>query len=167
GAIESLQVQAIGTGQMSESHRISLEYGAAANAGPKTVVLKLAAADQTSRSTGVSLGIYEREVRFYRELAPRVGGPPARCALALYNERDGFFTLLLEDIAPARQGDQIAGCSVAEARLAMQGLAQLHGPLLEDHALGASGWLNRPRPSTRRSSPSFCRAFSSATAIAS
>jgi thiamine kinase-like enzyme len=146
GAIEALQVRAIGTGQMSESHRISLDYSAAADAGPKTIVLKLAAADQTSRSTGVSLGIYEREVRFYRELAPRVGGPLAHCALALYDERDGFFTLLLEDVAPARQGDQIAGCSVAEARLAMQGLAQLHGPVLEDRALAASGWLNRPAP---------------------
>ena len=35
-------------------------------------------------------------------------------------DADGWFTLLLEDIAPAIQGDQIAGCTVAQARLAME-----------------------------------------------
>jgi len=146
GAIDSLQVEAIGTGQMSESHRVSITYADPERAGPATIVLKVAADDPTSRSTGVSLGIYEREVRFYREIAPRLAGPLARCALALYDAREGFFTLLLEDVAPARQGDQIDGCSVAEARLAMQGLARLHGPLLEDRALAQSGWLNRAAP---------------------
>jgi len=146
GAIDSLQVEAIGTGQMSESHRVSIAYADPERAGPATIVLKIAAGDPTSRSTGVGLGIYEREVRFYREIAPRLGGPLASCALALYDEREGFFTLLLEDVAPARQGDQIAGCSVAEAGLAMRGLARLHGPLLEDRALAQSGWLNRAAP---------------------
>jgi hypothetical protein len=43
---------------------------------PASVVVKVAASDPTSRATGVGMSIYERsEVRFHRELAPRVGGP--------------------------------------------------------------------------------------------
>jgi hypothetical protein len=146
GPVASFAAQPIGTGQMSVSHRVSLTYEDPARAGPASVVLKLAATDATSRATGVGLGIYEREVRFYRELAPRVEGPLAACPLALYDPREGWFTLLLEDVGPAHQGDQIAGCTVEQARLAMHGLAMLHAPLLGDRALGANAWLNRPAP---------------------
>src|SRR5437899_9294206 len=117
GPVALLAADTIGTGQMSESHRLALRYEDRERAGPASVVLKLAASNPTSRGTGVGLGIYEREVRFYRELAPRVGGPLAACPLALYDQREGWFTLLLEDVGPAYQGDQIAGCTVEQARL--------------------------------------------------
>jgi hypothetical protein len=135
---------AIGTGQMSQSYRFLLTWDDRTPRGPASVVVKLAASDETSRSTGVGLGIYEREIRFYREVAPRVGGPVARCHFAAYDADDGWFTLVLEDAAPARQGDQIAGCSVAEARLAMRELARLHAPVWDDEQLDAAEWLNQP-----------------------
>jgi thiamine kinase-like enzyme len=107
-------------------------------------VVKVAASDQTSRSTGVGLGIYEREIRFYREVAPRVRGPVAACHLAVHDPREGWFTLVLEDAAPAVQGDQIAGCTVEEARLAVRELARLHAPVWDDEQLGTADWLNQP-----------------------
>jgi hypothetical protein len=146
GPIRSFTAAHIGTGQMSDSHRISLDYADPDGAGPATVVLKIASADSSSRATGVGLGIYEREVRFYSELAPRIGGPLATCRVASYDEVEGWFTLLLEDVAPALPGDQLAGCSVEQARLAMRALARLHAPVLEDRELASSGWLNRPSP---------------------
>ncbi|HUH79969.1 MAG TPA: phosphotransferase [Solirubrobacteraceae bacterium] len=141
GPIESLQLTRIGTGQMSESTRVSIDY-AAETTGPASVVLKTASTDESSRATGVGLGIYEREVRFYRELAPRIGGPLADCRFAAIAP-DGSFTLVLEDLAPARQGDQIAGCTLEQARVAMRSLAQLHAPVFADPQLGAIPWLNQ------------------------
>jgi Ecdysteroid kinase-like family len=145
--IDDFQIEPIGTGQMSESRRVRIEYaaGSAAESEPRpaTVVLKTASADESSRSTGVGLGVYEREVRFYQELAPRIQGPLARCHLAVLDPAEGWFTLLLEDVAPSVQGDQIEGCSVEEARLAMQELAKLHAPVLGDAELGATPWLNQ------------------------
>ncbi|HTZ88198.1 MAG TPA: phosphotransferase [Solirubrobacteraceae bacterium] len=147
GPIDSFVTEPIGTGQMSESHRVSLTYADPATvAAPTSVVLKLAAQDTASRATGVGLGIYAREVRFYDELGPRIGGPLPSCSAALFDESEGWFTLLLEDAADARPGDQIAGCSVAEAHLAMRALARLHAPVLGDHALAGTDWLNRPSP---------------------
>jgi hypothetical protein len=146
GPIDAFQSEPIGTGQMSESHRLSLSYADARQAGPETIVVKLAAEDAGSRATGVGLGIYEREVRFYDELAPRIGGPLPHCALARYDDGEGWFTLLLEDAAPATAGDQITGCSLQQARLAMDALARLHAPVLGDAGLAASAWLNRPSP---------------------
>jgi Phosphotransferase enzyme family len=141
--IEHFQIEPIGTGQMSESRRVRIAYAGGSPAGPSSVVLKTASADPSSRATGVGLGVYEREVRFYRELAPRIGGPLARCDLAVIDSAEGWFTLLLEDIAPAVQGDQIEGCTVERARLAIHDLARLHAPVLGDPQLGATPWLNQ------------------------
>jgi hypothetical protein len=141
--IEVRSVAPIGTGQMSQSHRVTFvgEDGAEG-----TVVVKLASEDPRSRATGVGMGAYEREISFYRHLAGRIGGPVPSCHLAEYDSAEGWFTLVLEDVAGARQGDQIAGCSVGEARLAMQALARVHAPVLGDLAVGSAAWLNGPNP---------------------
>jgi hypothetical protein len=144
GPLASFAIEEIGTGQMSESHRISLIYEDPQRAGPATIVIKVAASDPTSRATGVGLGIYAREVRFYRELAPRIGGPLAHCRFAHYDETEGWFTLVLEDVAPAVTGDQIAGCSVEQAGLAMRELARLHAPVFADRRLSEADWLGQP-----------------------
>ena len=146
GPIAGFDIEQIGTGQMSRNHRIGLDYGDGAEGGPASVVLKTASADETSRSTGVGLGIYEREIRFYRELAPRLGGPLAECHVAEFDAEGGWFTLLLEDATPAAQGDQVAGCGVEEARLAVGELARLQAPVFGDPQLGATPWLNQANP---------------------
>ncbi len=141
--VDVRSVEPIGTGQMSQSHRVSFVERDGTEA---TVVVKLASEDPRSRATGVGMGAYEREISFYRHLAHRIGGPLPAFHLAEYDPAEGWFTLVLEDIAGARQGDQVAGCSVEQARLALRALARVHAPVLGDLALGAADWLNRPSP---------------------
>src|SRR2546427_370697 len=43
-------------------------------------------------------------------------------------------------------GEQIAGCSVEQARLAMRELARLHAPVFGDRVLAEAEWLSRPAP---------------------
>lgn len=139
-------VDAIGTGQMSQSYRVTFT---ADGGEAESVVVKLAAEDATSRATGVGMGAYFREVAFYRNLAGRIGGPLPACHLAEYDAADGWFTLVLEDITGAQQGDQIRGCTVEEARQALVELARVHAPVLGDLALGMADWLNQPNPLTQ------------------
>ncbi len=141
--ISGFEVEPIGTGQMSESCRMSIDYARGPDDGPSSIVLKTASAAPNSRAAGVGLGVYEREVRFYRELAPRIRGPLAECHLAVVDPAQGWFTLLLEDVAPATQGDQIGGCGFEDARLAIHELARLHAPVFADAQLGATPWLNQ------------------------
>ena len=143
GPVSNFAIESIGTGQMSESRRIVIDYARGGERGPGSVVLKTASEDESSRAAGVGLGVYDREVRFYRELAPRIGGPLPRCHVAAIDPNEGWFTLLLEDVAPATQGDQIAGCSVEDARLALAELARIHAPVFADPQLGATPWLNQ------------------------
>src|SRR4051812_36254179 len=135
-----LDVEKIGTGQMRLSYRGTLDGG-------DSVVVKLSATDPTSRGTGLGLGIYEREVRFYRELAPRIGAEAlARCHAAAIDSTGEWFTLVLEDIAPATQGDQIAGCTPEQARLALRALAEIHAPMIADSVHAETMWLQRDSP---------------------
>ena len=67
--VTDFTVERIGTGQMSECYRVGLSYSDGAS-GPASVVLKVAAADPSSRQTGLAMGLYEREVRFYTDIAP-------------------------------------------------------------------------------------------------
>ncbi len=146
GPIAEFTVEPIGTGQMSETRRVRIAYASNSQAGPSSIVMKTASEDQSSRATGVGLGIYQREVLFYHELAQRLEGPLAHCHLAVIDSAEGWFTLLLEDVAPAMQGDQIAGCAVEHARLAIRELARVHAPVFADPHLGATPWLNQEQP---------------------
>ena len=143
--VAGFSFERIGTGQMSECYRVSLAYRAD-DGGPTSVVLKVAATDPVSRQTGLALGLYEREVRFYTDIAPRIGGPVAPCFSSAFDPATGAFHLLLGDAGPALVGDEIRGATVEQATLALAQLGRLHGPLLGDPAMASAEWLNRETP---------------------
>ncbi|WP_343602253.1 phosphotransferase [Mycobacterium sp.] len=145
GTVADFGTERIGTGQMSECHRVRLTYAEAGD-GPASVVLKVAASDPVSRQTGVGLGLYEREVRFYRDIAPRLAGPVAPCYHAAVDAAAGVFDVLLGDANPAAVGDEIRGATVEQARLAVTELARLQAPLLGDSTLADAPWLTRESP---------------------
>jgi hypothetical protein len=138
----------VGTGQMCDSIRLSLTYGPGGT-GPSSLIAKLPAADPTSRATALSLRNYEIEVRFYQELAPTL---PIRTPAVYYADIDvptASFVLLLEDLAPAEQGDQLTGCSVEQAVVAIDELVKLHAPRWGDPALAGLDWLHRDPEGSR------------------
>src|SRR5437867_2004328 len=134
--VKSFEKQPVGTGQMADSVRYTMDDGS-------SVVIKFASADDTSRATGTALHSYEIEVRFYQEVAPTVGIRTPHCHYAAVEPDTGWFTLVLEDLAPAVQGDQMAGCSVDQAALALEELVKLHAPRWGDDRLTKLDWLHR------------------------
>ena len=131
----------IGSGQVG----MNLRFAATSDdpSVPSSIVVKLASPDETSRATGMALRNYEREVKFYRDVQPTVDIRVPHCHFADWNEETGYFVLVMEDMAPAEQGDQIRGCSVEEARVAVQELARLHGPRWGDESLFGYDWMER------------------------
>jgi aminoglycoside/choline kinase family phosphotransferase len=55
------------------------------------------------------------------------------------------FVLVLEDMAPATQGDQLTGCTLEQARDAVRELAKLHGPRWDDPTLYDVDWIEHDR----------------------
>jgi len=127
--VDSVTSEIVGTGQMGSTHRLRL---AGDPALPATVLAKLPSEDAGTRM--LMAGAYLNEIRFYNDLAGGVDIQVPHTYYAGIGE-EGTFTLLMQDLAPAQVGDQIAGCSPGQARGAVVNLAGLHGPTWCDSQL--------------------------------
>jgi len=142
GRVTAVEAAPVGTGQMCDSLRLALTYDGAPPTAPATIVAKLPAADPTSRGTALALRSYEKEVRFYQQVAPDLPICTPTVFHAAIDPATASFVLLLEDLAPARPGDQLAGCSPAVVASAIDELVRLHTPRWADPTLAELEWLH-------------------------
>ena len=128
----------VGTGQTGKCVRFDLELAAGAAETPTTLIGKFPSDNALSRSSAVAMGIYAREVHFYRDLAPRLSITVPRCLYAAIDDRGDRFLILMEDLNPALPGDQLLGCSAEVARAAVLELVGLQAPTWCDASLAAT-----------------------------
>ena len=107
---------------------------------PVALIVKFAA-DGPARAVASSMGLYEREVRFYNEVAPQVGVTVPRCSFAEIDLESGLFALVLDDLSPARAGDQLIGASDEDIAAAVATAARLHATWWDSADLAAWRWL--------------------------
>ena len=136
----------IGTGQFGACVRFTLTYARRGPGYPATIVGKFPSNDAATRRMAVTVRAYSREVGFYNRLQSRLQVPTPRCYHAAVRDHGPEFVLLLEDMHPAIQGDQISGCAPSLARAAVLALVGLHGPTWRDGALAEAGWMNFADP---------------------
>lgn len=141
--VASIGFEPVGTGQLGSCYRMTIAYGR--GQGPERLVVKLPSTDPSSRAA-VAAG-YRTEVEFYRRLASTLEIRTPECWFADISDDGTRFTLLMEDLAPAQQGDQITGCSVEQAIEAARNVARLHGPSWNRPEFLALDWL-MPRVNT-------------------
>jgi len=142
--ITKLAVEPVGTGQLSVSLRARFETATPVSGLPGSVVLKLPSANQELRA--FLRQAYLAEIGFYRELAATVDVDAPVCYLVAATPDASSFTIVLQDLAPALPGDQIAGATVPEVAQATRNLAGLHGPRWGDPSLWDSPWLEAAKP---------------------
>lgn len=130
--IESITAEPVGTGQMAGSYRLTLNHAGESDI-PETIVAKLATGDAAQRELGS--GVFRNEVRFYRDLAAGFTVPTPTCFATTISDAGTEFVLLLEDMGSAVQGDQISGCSAAQAESVAVAAAGLHAPRWNDPTL--------------------------------
>lgn len=147
--VRSVQTAPIGTGQTGATYRLTVQYGDE-TALPGSFAIKLPSQDDTVRDR-VAIG-YRSEHAFYNEVAGLVQVPIPRSYHCEIGGEGAEFVLLLADMAPAEQGDQIAGCSAAEARLAVRALAGLHAPSWCDPKWTDFPGIAMPKPDTAMAS---------------
>lgn len=140
--VKSFTAKPVGTGQIGDSVRFTLAYERAGQDAPASIVGKFPAAGEESRATGVMLGNYLREVRFYQQLAPTALVQTPRCYFTDVDEATSDFVLMMEDLAPAVQGDQLTGVSLEQARLVIEQAAKLHASHWGDARLDDMPWVS-------------------------
>ena len=142
GRLRGFTADRIGTGQMCDSYRLTLDWDGGVDA-PASVVVKCPSHDEASRNIAKLTGTYVKEVSWYRELAAASGVPAPRCYHSEIAGDDIDFVLILSDLTPARQGDQLTGLGLAGLAPCIDAAARLHGHLWNDPRLAEIAWLAR------------------------
>lgn len=143
--VRDFAARRIGTGQIGQSVRFDLVYDEAPADAPASLVGKFPAPEPESRNAGVMLGNYEREVNFYRRLAASALISLPKCYAAEFDPATHDFILMMEDLSPAEQGDQLRGCTLDQARLAVLEAANLHASHWDDPAIDELPWVTGAR----------------------
>lgn len=144
GAVASAQAEQINVGQgfAGRVFRLAVTYEGASDAAPSTLIAKLPASDPRARTVLDDLGVYHNEIAFYDDLASDAGVRTPRRYFAAQDRAVRRYVLLLEDLAPARVGDDVAGCTVEEGELVLGRLAEMHARWWNAPRLESFAWLS-------------------------
>jgi hypothetical protein len=126
----TLDPAAAGVGFMGEVGKVGVRYDGDARGAPTSIIAKFPTHSPEIATMMHPTRIYEREHRFYRELAAQ---SPLRtpavyhitCEIADTPDAERYM-LLMEDISALTLGNQVAGVSVDQARVALEGLGAHH-----------------------------------------
>ena len=140
--IASAEIESVGAGAgfAGSVYRIRLGYRDVDSTAAKTLIWKTVSGDERTREFLTTLGVYERELRFYQLLADSVESAP----LSLFSEFDpetGAFCLIIEDLSYMESGDQIEGCTFAQALNVVNGAALLHAQFWSEQVDSALSWV--------------------------
>ena len=127
----------VGIGLLGQLRRYALTW--AGGDGPASVVAKFPAAGAKSRALAVALGMYPREVAFYRDLSA-AGGLSVGCHHAVVDERTHDFVLVLADMSAATTVDQLTGCTPGRAAELVTALADHHARYWDGAGLDRAPW---------------------------
>ncbi len=136
---------AVGQGFMSDMAKLTVAYDRDAPNLPTTMIAKLPATYESARAVAMQLNLYEREIRFYQDAAPK---SPIRTPGLICGEIDSAnqrYALLLEDCSHCEQLDQTVGMNYEQAKLATLKLADFHARWWDADDLGSFDWLPGPK----------------------
>lgn len=139
----STEIIGAGAGFIGQLARVTLEYDRDDAKAPKALIAKYPTLDPAGREIGNMFRFYEREARFYGEIAGEV---ELRTPKPYFNGMDvekGEYILLLEDLHPGRCGDQLESCAHAEVRMAVEEVAKFHATWWESRRLDEIDWMPR------------------------
>jgi len=131
---------AAGKGFMGQLARIGLHYDQPEEGAPASLIAKFLTYGPENRVVADLFRLYETETRFYEQLADKVSLRTPRRYHSARCPNCTDFILLMEDLAPARVGDQVVGCSKAQSELAIRELAKFHAAWWDSPSLAELDW---------------------------
>ena len=133
-----------GKGFYGQIFRLKLSYESPRAEGPQSMIVKLSSGNPAMRQRPNTKASYAQELRFYQTLANKSVLPTPTCYYSDIDLESGWHVLLLEDLAPARSGSRIDGCSVAQAQTAIHYIGRFHAHWWQNPELETLDWLAPP-----------------------
>ncbi len=134
--VDAIDVQTIGAGVGFMGQLARVTFGS--DGEPKSLIVKMPSSDPGAQMIGGMMRVWEREHRFYTEIAPLIRS--VRLPKCLHSAADPY-VLVLEDLAPARPGDQVVGPTPGQARAIIDSAAALHGEWFGRPELATFDWM--------------------------
>ena len=127
--VDSFRIDAIGvdTGFAGSVFRLHLTHAGHSSGGPRpeTVIWKTSSSHPRTHLLLTRLRAYQSEVNFLTRLAPLVPIAP-ETYFSEYDSSTGQVSILQRDLGGMIPGDQLEGCSLAQAVDVVRALASLH-----------------------------------------
>lgn len=163
--VEGFEAEVIGAGRgfVSTTTRLRLRTDPP-GCGPAAVVLKSESANPVFQGLSRQLRAFEREVRFYRELAPPLADQLPRVHGCSDGDDDHW--LLMDDLSALRPGDQVRGLSQEEVSAVLRRIARVHACTGRIPGSRSAPGCPRTPSGSRATSPRSCRPSSATTPCA-
>ena len=141
--VQSVEVEPVpaGSGFVGQAAHLRLTYDRPEEGAPTAMFAKLSPAVPEVREKLRAVGLFQTEAGFYRDLSPEVPVRVPRAYAAIYSDDTGESLLLLEEIGHMRFGDNVAGCSPADAAMVTCTLAELQAHFWNNPRLQSFAWL--------------------------
>jgi hypothetical protein len=130
-----------GVGVLGQLARFHLTYDSPEPEAPATIIGKFPAIAQENRDLANLFRFYEREVRFYEDIADEVELRTPKRYFSRFDTETNDYVLLIEDMHPAICGDQVAGCRVQQADTLIREMARFHATWWDHARLPSLDWI--------------------------
>ena len=149
GIITNSSVTSIDAGDTAAGHgftgqiaRLTVTYDSHEAGAPNSIIAKFPSYDPVIRAAVTDSAMsYEREIRCYENLLGHVGLSTPRQYHSAYDAESGECLLLLQDLAPARFGDNVGNPSREDIESAIRAIARFHADFWESPRLADLDWL--------------------------
>ena len=149
GVITRSTVSAIDAGDTAAGHgftgqiaRLTVAYDSHETDAPRSIIAKFPSYDPTIRAAVTDSAMsYEHEIMCYENLLGDVALSTPRRYYSAHNPESGECILLLQDLAPARFGDNVGNPSRKDIESAIRAIAAFHAEFWESPRLVEFDWL--------------------------
>jgi len=140
-SIKSIEKEILGEGKglLSSVVRVGIKYGLQEENAPNSVVVKIEPEEGEFVDFNTELRAFQREIRFYREVASNV---PIRLPKFYYAvDKPPAYSLVLEDLSHYSPGDQLVGMHKEQVLTVVEQIAGLQSAYWNNEALEELGWM--------------------------
>ena len=145
--INQFRTEPIGAGSTGTTVKVSLSYDGTDTDAPSSVICKFHPPDEHRIEMIKAAGVFHIEAGAQKLLAEHSDAAIPKCYFVEASDDGGVFNLVLEDLSErCSLGDQIAGCTIDEARAAIVELARMHRQFWNEPLLNDLRWTRSRMP---------------------
>ena len=149
GIITTSSVTSVDAGDTAAGHgftgriaRLTVTYDSHEEGAPSSIIAKFPSYDPAIRQAVTDSAMsYEREIRCYEDLLGHVTLSTPRLYYSAHDAESGQCILLIQDLAPARFGDNVGSPSHEDIESAIRAIGQFHADFWESPRLVDLDWI--------------------------